>query len=143
MLVPHQWPGARHCENCNKPVFFATTKRDAAALGRVGHCIQLEAPEPGSSLFIGLIRSRPATKPLSELNIAILLSSNNLDEMELERAIAGFAMYFQHLPEFARLELELRNSHQVRLACIPAVELFVWQTRLAEWGLSTTIASEA
>jgi hypothetical protein len=137
------WAGVRHCKNCNRPVFLASTRQDAGALGRIGHCVQLGAPPSSPEFFIGIIVEPRAEDTFRNVKVSMLVCILNPDLPDSDLALRGFTMYFQQLKNFDRSLIELRSTGRVVLESVPILELAVWSRRLAEWNLTANRYSEA
>ena len=137
-LVETGWIGVRRCNSCNQPVFLSETRRDSAALGRFGLCVQLNAPHAGEEVFIGIIKDEPSSKAVLNLRRPFVLTMNETGSAAKTRALKGFSIYFSQLAEFELLYCEFKENGRVSLSDIPMMDSRIWSIRLADWNIETS-----
>jgi hypothetical protein len=141
-LAEHSWQGVRLCKNCDRLVFSARTPADASALGRVGQCVQLGAPELPGEFFVGVFREPGQRQTLrhATANLVVVAPS---DPAEHARAVEGFRMYFGALQNFAELHRNFENNLPVSVGVMSAAESIAWIARCREWGITVKVAGAA
>ncbi len=137
-LAEHSWEGARFCKNCDRLVFNARTPDDASALGRVGQCVQLGAPELPTGLFIGIFREPGLRQKWRQVTVNLVLLAPS-DPAEYARAVAGFRMYFGALLNSADLLRSFEAKMPVSIGTMSTAESIAWVARCSEWGINVKV----